>query len=894
MKAQSTDSPTPRIKKNSHEENAHRYTAVMTSLDAGIIIKDKAGRITDWSAGAQNIMGYTREEMLGHTSDIYTYRPNLQKIADLNQRVAKGEHTSFIRTDVHHKDGRQIICSTSFSPIFDGNSKIIGSVVIFHDVTAETLEKQRREDMEAALQRSHADTAAILREIPAPICVIAEDGLVLSCNDAFASMCATSVPHILQQPITHFFCSEDPAAPPLSVVQIIPQSCDAPSFTCRLRKADKSFDSIEIMGRPLSFQNQQAYAIHCIDLTERQRNEQALRDAATAAEEASKLKSTFLANMSHEIRTPLNGVVGFAELALDAKDLSPALRDYLQKIKISAHSLLEIINDILDISKIEAGKIDLEKSPFDLRDDILLPAETIISEKAKEKNVTLYLYSEPLVTTKFIGDQTRLRQILLNLLSNAVKFTNVGIVKLMLSVDEHPDNTSTVFFEIKDSGIGMTPEQIQRIFEPFAQADNSTTRKFGGTGLGLSITRNLIELMGGSLKVESALGIGSKFSFALNFETIPDTRKAVPLPQAANARTKPQFKSRVLVCEDNVINQQVIEEHLRRVGISVDIMPNGKLGLEHLKRTLQFGESFDLIFMDIHMPVMDGLEATQKILELNTHIPIVALTANAMATDRKEYLSHGMVDYLAKPFKATDLWDCLLRHLKPMEVQSSLTQTKPAAPTQHVPNATDKPQAVNSPFPAYALVDRVTGFENAAGNATLYQRLLTNFLEDNSTFHAELSQALDSDNLTQAHRMVHTLKSVAATIGATELANMAAEMEGALSASKMDVVRLILPSFGLTLDAVLREVNTLGGKAPHRAPSTECDKEEILKLLEILDPMLRHANSECLEYLDAVNTTILPVGPKGALLAQQIADYDFDLALATAEDIKTSLEDPHV
>lgn len=869
-----------------HAINSRRFTAIMDSMETGVIIKDKEGRITDWSNGAQNIMGYAKEDMLGFTSDIYTHKPNLKAISEVNRLLQEGGHTAFIRTEVTHKDGHLIICSTSFSPIFDEHGAFNGSVVIFHDVTAEKEAERRRLEMEEKLHNSYHDTAAILHQIPAPICVISQaQGEILSCNEAFATMCAVREEHLLQTPLANYM-HESKSRPFATSLHCVEKLQENPTLACYLRRVDESCAHVEIMGRPLIFQNQRALAVHCVDLTERQKQEQALRDTVQAAEDASRMKSTFLATMSHEIRTPLNGVVGFAELAIDEPDTSLKVLGYLNKIKLSAHGLLDIINDILDLSKIEAGKIDLEKAPFHLKEDILQVCETIISAKAEEKNVTLYLYSEPSLSRHLLGDQTRLRQILLNLLSNAVKFTNVGIVKLMLQEEIIDDTHCRIAFEVKDSGIGMTPEQVQRIFEPFTQADSSTTRKYGGTGLGLAITKNLIELMGGELKVESAAGIGSKFSFTLDFETLPYTEHAQENAAPPPLTEKPFFQGRVLVCEDNIINQQVIVEHLTKVGLTPVIVPNGKQGVDEVRKHMGKPDDFVLIFMDIHMPVMDGLEATQKMQALRVKTPIVALTANAMTTDRKKYLNHGMADYLAKPFRAHELWECLLRHLPS-------TGSTPASVAQNESALRQCSASSNTGFMS-SVLDRALGFENAAGNPDLYRRLLRNFLCDNKNAAAELGNALDSGNITIAHRMAHTLKSSAGTIGAMELSAMASNIEMALTDGKTDLAMQLMPAFALTLDAVLHELDMdQQTPTPGVTPCVAKDnfeKESFLALCSKLEALLRKADSASLEYLDAIATDIVPFCAKGETLAAQVSDYDFDLALETLQEIRLALE----
>jgi len=489
------------------------------------------------------------------------------------------------------------------------------------------------------------------------------------------------------------------------------------------------------------------------DKTELKNYEEQLHEAANRAEAASIAKSAFLANMSHEIRTPMNSIMGFSELALDG-EASAKTRDYLSKIMSNAEWLLQIVNDILDISKIESGKMELEKIPFDMR-ELFNECRTLVMPKAVEKGINLHFYAEPNIGKKPLGDSTRLRQALVNLLSNAVKFTNIGAVKLYAAVKEETEKSITVLFEIKDSGIGMTDEQIKKIFDPFTQAETGTTRKYGGTGLGLTITKNIVELMGGKLLVESAAGIGSKFSFTVTFDAISAAEyETHDQKNAFREIEKPEFKGEILLCEDNLMNQQVICEHLARVGLKTVIADNGKIGLEMVKNRIEKGEKqFDLVFMDIFMPVMDGLEASAKIFELGAGVPIIAMTANIMSGDLEVYRKSGMSGCVGKPFTSQELWRCLLKYLKPVNKQ----------------NAEQKDRQEDVP------IDYDLEFRKSLQNV---------FLRDSRDNFKEIISALDNGDIKLAHRLVHSLKGNAGQLGKTVLQKAASDVELALRDEK--------------------------------------------------------------------------------------------------------------
>ncbi len=419
-------------------------------------------------------------------------------------------------------------------------------------------------------------------------------------------------------------------------------------FEFVFQDADATPLPCEITLVRISYRRRPALLALIRDLRHQKKNEMALREAKEQAESANQAKTDFLTNMSHEIRTPMNAVLGYVHLCLSS-GLTEEQQKMMHKLQAAAMGLLAILNDILDIAKIEAGKLEIEQVPFSLT-EVIMTQQQLHSPVTETKGLDFLVRIDDAVPDMLIGDSVRLQQVLTNLISNAVKFTSEGEVELETCCEDETDQTVRLYFAVRDTGIGMTPEQCGRIFETFIQADTSTTRKYGGTGLGLPISRQLVRLMGGDdLHVCSESGVGSIFSFTLSFPKA-EVQEEDPASRFEETEELPLLGVRILLAEDNELNQDIAISLLEGAGAQVRLAVNGAEAVRMVQE-----ESFDLVLMDILMPVMDGLAAAQRIRELGREqpelntLPIIAMTANAMAEDRSRSILAGMDGHVTKP-----------------------------------------------------------------------------------------------------------------------------------------------------------------------------------------------------------------------------------------------------
>lgn len=514
--------------------------------------------------------------------------------------------------------------------------------------------------------------------------------------------------------------------------------------------------------------------------------EMALEQAVVQAQDASLAKSQFLANMSHELRTPMNAILGMLAL-LKKTTLNTRQTDYTLKSETAARTLLSLLNDILDLSKAEAGKIELDPTPFNL-DQLLVDLKVILAPLAAGKDIALNVEVAPELPRNFLGDTLRLQQILINLGSNAIKFTHHGSVTIAIHADTL-NHSNSLLFSISDTGIGIAPENLEKIFTGFTQAEASTTRRYGGTGLGLAISQRLIALMGGQLRVDSDLGRGSCFQFSLKLpeaEAEDLYNERTQFGSVLDDKTRHLCGVHILLVEDNLTNQQIAQELLELEGAKVTTANHGQEAVDMLSRFARDSVPFDVVLMDIQMPVMDGYSATQAIRQtLQLHgLPIIAMTANAMASDREACLKAGMNDHIGKPFDISRLVkvlclyvDCDRDHPKDLleVVEVDVTEQSVSAPALDVEqDFCGGARKTDSRLDVHAAIKRM------GGNQEIYQRMVLKFLQSMEALPDLLRAQLEQRDYLSLHKSFHSLKGVSGTFGFMALAETAAKAEKSL------------------------------------------------------------------------------------------------------------------
>jgi two-component system sensor histidine kinase/response regulator len=862
-------------------ESEQRFRDIVRATGDWVWEVDAQGRFTYASEGVKDLLGFGPDEVIGKTPFDFMPLDEAGRVREKFAALAASRAPIRELENVNvRKDGRPIHIVTSGVPILAADGRLLGYRGLDRDATARKAAEGEMRKLALAVEQS-----------PESIVITNLAGEIEYVNEAFLRATGFGRQEILGRNPSILQSGKTPPSVFSEMWRALTNGQMWKGEFTNRRKDGSEYVEFAIIT-PL--RDPAGMITHYVavkeDITEKTRIREELERhrhhleelvasrtaelevAKVAAESANRAKSSFLANMSHEIRTPMNAILGLTQLLRRASPTpEQALR--LTKIDEAAGHLLSIINDILDLSKIEAGHLALEETNFSL-DSVLDHTRSLIAEQAKRKGLTVTI-DDGNVPRWLRGDPTRLRQALLNFAGNAVKFTAHGSIALRARVVADDGDRLSLRFEVEDTGIGIDPDVLPRLFEEFEQVDVSSTRKFGGTGLGLAITRRLARLMGGDVGVESAPGKGSLFWFTAQVGRGHGAMPAVVAGHVTESEERlrqTQGSVRLLLVEDNEINREVAMELLNGVGLAVDTACDG---MEALAKARSGG--YDLILMDVQMPYMDGLEATRAIRGLPgwEKKPILAMTANAFAEDRRACMEAGMDDFVAKPVSPDDLFAILYKWLPKGSI--SPPDTTPSGSTSAIP-----PQLLAIPG-----LDAKIGLSGIRDRTSSYLRLLRQFSTNHSNDLAKIGAALAEGRPADALGVAHALKGVSGMLGAVGVQRLSAELEAAIRENRrpQDIEnRQALLAAELTplIDA-LRAL-------PVETPTAEGNPQAAGAAIAHLESLLMAHDMEATEFV--VSAAPLLCGVLGdsawTTLSAQVAAIDFTGALATLRQSRKS------